>query len=160
MIYSNASTVTTGRFASQMLRTFGTQRTVRTVQGIVANTFKYIAESGPYNGPSIAAGVFTAGTMVAGYCAPDTYNQTRCYFIDRGAGFTYADTMTMLSVDMSRMLGVSTTALLEQSEVSGRLDFSDAAYYELNKLRDPGNQVAVSSTVNNRRSLQSRQIRA
>ena len=159
MRYSNSSTMVTGRFASQMLGTFGQQRTIKTVQGVVANTFKYLSSTSIYSGPSPSVGTLTSNTE-EGYCSPDVYNQTRCYYIDRGAGDMYADTMTMLSVDMGRMLGVSTLNLLEQSEVGGKLDFSDRAYYEMNKLRDSGNQLTVATTVNNRRSLQARQIRA
>lgn len=159
MKYSNSSAVITGRFASQMLSAFGVQRTTRTVQGTVATTFKYLTSGSTYSGPTPING-FISSALEEGYCSPEEYNQTRCYYIDRGASSMYADTMTMLSVDMSRMLGVTTINLLEQSELGGKLNFSDEAYYAMNKLRDPGNQLTVTATVNNGRSLQARQIRA
>ena len=158
MRYSNSSAVTTGRFASQMLGSFGVQRTVRTVQGVVANTFKYLSGGAPAGASTYSS--FVGTNMEVGYCAPNTYDQSRCYYIDRGASSLYADTMAMLSIDMSRMLGITTVNLLEQSELSGKMNFSNEAYNAINKLRDPGNQLAITTAVNNRRSLQARQIRA
>ena len=158
MRYSNSSAVTTGRFASQMLGSFGVQRTVRTVQGVVANAFKYLSGGAPAGVSTYSS--FVGTNMEVGYCDPDTYDQSRCYYIDRGASSLYADTMAMLSIDMSRMLGITTVNLLEQSELSGKMNFSDEAYNAMNKLRDPGNQLAITTAVNNRRSLQARQIQA
>ena len=157
---TNIYTARTGRFASQMLSAFGVQRTARTVQGTIANTFKYATGHNVYTDPTLLANVILADGKVSGYCSPDEYDQIRCFFLSRGAGPVYADTMAFLTVDMARMLAVTTTSLLEQSEVAGKLDFSDEAYYEFNKLRDPGNQVTISNTVSNQRSMQARQIRA
>lgn len=157
---SNIGLSSTGRFSSQMLTYLGVQRTVRTVQGSVANTFKYATTTEVFANPTVLDNIVQADDLVVGYCSPESYDRSRCFFISRGASYAYADVMTMLSVDMAVMLGVSTTTLLEKSEVSGKLDFSDITYYEFNKLRDPGNQVTMTSTVDNRKSLQSRQIRA
>lgn len=157
---SNTALASTGRFSSQLLTNLGTQRTVRTVQGSVANTFKYATTTAVFSDPSFITNLILADNVVVGSCAPTVFDRTRCFFLSRGATTAYADVMTTLTVDMSAMLGVSTVELLEKSEVSGKLDFSANAYYEFNKLRDPGHQVSMSSAIDNRKSLQARQIRA
>ena len=65
MRYSNSSAVTTGRFASQMLGSFGVQRTVRTVQGVVANTFKYLSGDTPAGMSTYSS--FVGTNMEVGY---------------------------------------------------------------------------------------------
>lgn len=154
---SNISSI--GRFSSQMLTYLGTQRTVKSVQGAVANTFKYA------NGPtsfvdagSLAQSEFGMG--VSGSYSPASYNYAKSYFLARGVGPLYADTMVALSIDMATMLGVSVQSLLEQVTPDGKLLFSADAYRSLNVLRDPGNQVGVVTSVNNRFSLQAREIRS
>ena len=150
---------TATRFATQMLAAFGMQRVVTTSTGSVGNTFKYATGSPVYIDPAVVNNIIQPGLTV-GYCSPTAYNQTRCFYIDRGASESYANTMVMITEDLRRMLGTTTVNLLEQSSVMGEIDFSDITYYQLNKLREPGNQVAKSSATNNTQSLQARQIRA
>lgn len=142
-----------------MLTYLGTQKTVKNVNGVPTNTFKYA--TGPTTFPSAGSALQAAlGGGVVGTYAPNVYDSTKCYFLSRGVGPLYADTMTGLAIDMSLQLGISTQALLEQSEFSGKLFFSDNAYRSLNNLRDPGNQVGTVTSVDNRNSLQARQIRS
>lgn len=147
------------RFATQMLAAFGVQRTVTTTTGSVGNTFKYGTGTPVYTDP-VGANNITQPGLAVGYCSPTAYNQARCFYIDRGASELYADTMVMITEDLRRMLGTTTGNLLEQFSVLGKIDLSGVAYYQLNKLREPGNQVAKSSATNNTQSLQARQIRA
>jgi hypothetical protein len=156
---ANANIASIGRFSSQMLTYLGTQKTVKSVGGVPMNTFKYA--SGPTTFPS-AGSISQAdlGGGVVGNYAPDTYNSTKSYFLSRGIGALYADTMTGLAIDMASMLGISTAALLEQITPTGQLMFTADAYRAFNLLRDPGNQVGTVTSVNNRYSLQAREIRA
>lgn len=148
-----------GRFSSQMLTYLGTQRTVKLVDGNPTNTFKY--ETGPTTFPS-AGSISQAflGEGVVGSYSPGAYDSTKSYFLSRGVGNLYADTMTGLAIDMASMMGITPQALLEQAEVSGRLLFTENAYRAFNNLRDLGNQVGSVSSINNRNSIQARQIRS
>jgi hypothetical protein len=102
---------------------------------------------------------FLGGGVVGNY-SPSAYDSTKCYFLSRGASKVYADTMTAMAIDMASMLGISTQALLEQADINGQLVFTENAYRAFNNLRDPGNQVGVVTTVDNRYSPQSSQIRS
>lgn len=156
---ANASVASLGRFSSQMLTYFGTQRTVKTVTGNPANTFKYSSGLTVFPNPgSLEQSLLGVG--VSGSYSPDQYNNTRSFFLGRGASVMYAETMTGLVIDMATALGVSPQALLEQSEFSGKLLFSSNAYRTFNMLRDPGNQVGIATTADNRNSLKAREIRA
>jgi len=156
---ANSNIPSIGRSSSQMLTYFGTQKTVRSVNGNPTNTFKYA--TGPTTFPSAGSVSQAAlGGGVVGNYSPSTYNTTRCYFLSRGASDLYADAMSALTIDMASVLGISTQALLEQSEVAGKLLFTADGYRSFNILRDPGNQVGVVTTVDNRYSLQARQIRS
>jgi hypothetical protein len=142
-----------------MLTTLGTQKTVKILNGIPTNTFKY--NTGSVTFPS--AGSFLQADLgggVVGNYSPAAYNSTKSYFLSRGVGALYADTMTGLAIDMSSQLGITPQALLEQAEFNGKLIFSDNAYRSLNNLRDPGNQVGIVTSVDNRYSLQASQIRS
>ena len=156
---ANANIASIGRFSSQMLTYLGTQKTVKSVNSVPTNTFKYA--TGPTTFPS-AGSISQAdlGGGVVGNYAPNTYNSTKSYFLSRGVGALYADTMTGLAIDMASMLGISTAALLEQITPSGQLMFTSEAYRAFNLLRDPGNQIGTVTSVNNRYSLQAREIRA
>lgn len=156
---ANANISSIGRFSSQMLTYLGTQRTVKSVQGSVANTFKYASGPARFIDPGSLA-QSALGEGVAGSYSPASYNYTRCYFLSRGVGPLYADTMTGLAIDMATMLGVSVQSLLEQVSADGKLLLTADAYRSLNVLRDPGNQVGVVTSVDNRFSLQAREIRS
>jgi len=155
---SNSNIASIGRFSSQMLTTLGTQKTVQIVNGVPTNTFKY--NTGSVTFPS-AGSLLQAdlGGGVVGNYSPASYDSTKSYFLSRGVGPLYADTMTGLAIDMSSQLGITPQALLEQSEFSSKLIFSENAYRAMNNLRDPGNQVGVVTSVDNKYSLQARQIR-
>lgn len=142
-----------------MLTYLGTQKTVKIVNGNPTNTFKY--SNGPVTFPSAGSLLQSdlAGGVVGNY-SPNVYDSTKCYFLSRGVGALYADTMTGLAIDMAAQLGISTQAMLEQAEISGKLYFTENAYRAFNNLRDPGNQVGVVTSVDNRLSLQARQIRS
>lgn len=157
MADSNITSI--GRFSSQMLTYLGTQKIVESVEGAVANTFKY--ETGPttFTSPDSLSQAYLGGG-VSGSIETSSYNSTKCYFLSRGAGDVYADTMTALVLDMATMLGVTPQSLLEQVDANGKLFFSEDAYRSMNVLRDPGNQLGVVTSIDNRYSLQARQIRS
>lgn len=142
-----------------MLTYLGTQKTVKYVNGNPTNTFKYA--SGPTTFPSAGSLLQSdLGGGVVGNYAPNSFDSTKCYFLSRGVGPLYADTMAGLAIDMASMLGISPQALLEQTEANGKLLFTENAYRAFNNLRDPGNQVGIVTSINNRFSLQARQIRS
>lgn len=156
---ANSNIASIGRFSSQMLTYLGTQRTVKYVNGVPTNTFKY--ETGPTTFTN--AGSYLQANLgggVSGNFSPSAYDTTKCYFLSRGVGSVYADTMTGLAIDMASQLNISVQSLLEQAEFNGQLLFSDNAYRAFNNLRDPGNQVGSVTSVSNKLSIQSRQIRS
>lgn len=147
-----------GRFSSQMLTYLGTQRTVKSVTGSPANTYKYSTGPTKFPSPDSLSQSDLGGGVVGSYEA-NTFNSTKCYFISRGASVVYAETMTGLAIDMASILGIPVQSLLEQAETDGRLLFTPDAYRSFNLLRDPGNQVGTVTSVDNRYSLQAREIR-
>ena len=156
---ANQNIATLGRFSSQMLTYLGTQRTVKIINGQPQNTFTYNTSSVTYTDPGAANQADLGGGVVGNY-APNTYNSVTSYFLSRGVGPAYADTMAGLAIDMASMTGVDPIAMLEQSEFSGRLLFTDNTYRAMNNLRDPGNQLATVTSVDNIFSIQAYQIRA
>jgi hypothetical protein len=156
---ANSNIASIGRFSSQMLTNLGTQRTVKTVNGIPTNTFKY--SNGTTVFPS-AGNILQSdlGGGVIGNYKPSAFDSTKCYFLSRGAGKMYADAMAGLVIDMASQLGISPQKLLEQISAGGMIEFSADAYRAFNNLRDPGNQVGTVTSVNNRYSLQARAIRS
>jgi hypothetical protein len=157
MASSNLSSI--GRFSSQMLTYLGTQRTVKTVTDAPANTFKYASGTTVFPSPgSISQAALGAG--VVGSYSPADYNSTKCYFLSRGATQLYADTMTGLAIDMASTLGISTGSLLTNWEIDGLATLTPDAYRAFNLLRDSGNQVGTVTSVDNRNSLQAKQIRS
>jgi hypothetical protein len=141
-----------------MLSNLGAQKTVKYVNGVPTNTFKYNA--GAVSFPSAGALLQSdlGGGVVGNYSA-SAFNSTKCFFLSRGAGQMYAEAMTGLAIDTAAMLGISPQAMLERFEVGGKLELSPNAYRALNNLRDPGNQVGTVTTVSNKHSLQARAIR-
>lgn len=147
-----------GRFSSQMLTYLGAQRNVVTVNGSPTNAFKYANGPVVFPNPSNVSQA-ALGSGVVGNFSPTAYDTTRCYFINRGASAVYADTMTALAIDMATLMNVTPQAFLEQAEKLGKIDFTDDTYRAFNILRDPSSQVGKITSVDNRNSLQSRQIR-
>jgi hypothetical protein len=142
-----------------MLSALGMQKTVKYVDGNPTNTFKY--DTGAFTFPS--AGSFLQADLgggVSGDYSPSVYNSIKSFFISRGASSLYADTMTGLTMDMAAQLDVTPQTLIETSLFSNKLFFSDEAYRAMNNLRDPGNQLGTVTSVDNRLSLQARQIRS
>jgi len=156
---ANSNIASIGRFSSQMLTYLGTQRTVKSVGGIPTNTFKYNTGSAVFPSAGSVSQSDLGGGVVGNY-SPAAFDSTKCYFLSRGVGPLYADTMTGLAIDMAAMLGISPQALLEQSAFNGKLLFTEDAYRAFNNLRDPGNQVGTATTASNKDSLQARQIRS
>lgn len=156
---SNSNIAAIGRFSSQMLTYLGTQKTVKSVDGAYVNTFKYA--NGPTTFPNAGSLLQSdLGGGVVGSFPTTSYDSTKAYFLSRGTGAAYAETMTALTMDIALTLGMSPQSLLEQSEISSKLSFSPNAYRLFNELRDPSHQVGVVTTVLNRTSLQARQIRS
>ena len=148
-----------GRFSSQMLTYLGTQRTVKTVSGSTANSFKY--STGPTVFPSPDAVALAAvGAGVAGSYSPVSYNSTKCYFLSRGASELYADTMTGLAIDIAAIMGISVTELLARFDIDNKTAIPADAYIAFNQLRSNGSQVGIVTSVDNRYSLQAKQIRS
>lgn len=142
-----------------MLTYLGTQKTVKNVDGSYQNTFKYA--TGPTS--FINAGSLLQsklGEGVVGNFSPSAYDSTKSYFLSRGTGAAYADTMTSLAIDIANTMGISPQALLEQSEISSKLLLSPNAYRLFNEFRDTTHQIGIVTTVSNKRSLQAREIRS
>lgn len=156
---ANSNITSIGRFSSQMLTYLGTQRTVKYSAGAPVNTYKYSTGTTVFPSPGIVSQA-SLGDGVVGNYSPSVYNSTKCYFLSRGIGQVYADTMTGLAIDMASMLGISTSALLEEVDVSGQLLLTPDAFRAFNMLRDPGNQVGMVTSIDNRYSLQAKQIRS
>lgn len=157
---ANANIATIGRFSSQMLTNFGIQKTVKILNGVPTNTFKYTNGTSPVFPSAGAVSQADLYGGVVGNYQPSAFDSTKCYFLARGAGPMYADTMAGLALDMASMLGISPQSLLEQSERSGKLLFTEDAFRAFNNLRDPGNQIGITTSVDNRYSLQARAIRS
>lgn len=156
---ANPNIAAIGRFSSQMLTYLGTQKTVKVVNGVPTNTFKY--GSGNTVFPS-AGSVLQSdlGGGVVGNYSGNSYDSTKCYFLSRGVGPLYADAMTGLAIDMAAQLGITPQSMLESADLTGQLLLSENAYRAFNNLRDPGNQVGTVTAASNRYSLQARQIRS
>ena len=156
---ANPNIASIGRFSSQMLTYLGTQRTVKTSSGSIANTYKYATGPTVFPSPDSVSQADLGGGVVGNY-SPSTYNTTLCYFLSRGTGTMYAEAMSALAIDMASVLGISTQELLEKSSAGDRMLLSADAYRAFNNFRDPGNQVGVATSVSNKQSLQAREIRS
>jgi hypothetical protein len=100
------------------------------------------------------------GIGVVGAVSGDVFDRVKSYYLSRGASQTYADTMTLLTVDISIVLGVTTISLIERVEREGKVLFTDSMLSAFNALRDPSHQIAQTTNVNNRISFKSNEIRA
>lgn len=156
---ANPNIATIGRFSSQMLTYLGTQRTVKTVTGSPANTFKYASGTTVFPSPG-SLKQSDLGGGVSGAWAPAYFDSTKSFFLSRGATVVYAETMAAMTLDIAAALQVTPQSLLEKAEFVGQLTLDANAYRVFNQLRDPGNQVGTATSVNNRFSLQAREIRA
>jgi hypothetical protein len=152
-----ANLTSVGRFSSQMLTQLGAQRLVQNVTGQYVNTYKYSNGNTTFIEPG-ALQQSNLGALVVGNFAPTTYDNTKSFFLSRGASTAYADTMAALAIDMASILQISVQQLLENAELTGQLLLTDVAYSAFNTLRDPGNQVGSIKSVSNRSSYKSREI--
>ena len=155
---ANSNIASIGRFSSQMLTYFGTQKVVKSVNGTYENTFKYQQGPTTFLDPGSLLQSDLGGGVIGNY-SPSSYDSTRSYFLSRGVGPAYAETMTALAMDMAAIMGVTPQAFLEASENLSKFELSGNGYRVFNELRDPGNQVGVVTTPSNKDSLQARQIR-
>ena len=157
MANSNISSI--GRFSSQMLTYLGVQRTV-TSNGIdFVNTYKYSNGTTVFPDPGNISQSDLGGGVSGSYNS-SAYDSTKCYFLSRGVGPLYADTMAGLAIDMAAALGISVPSLLEQVNTNGQVLFTQDAYRMFNVFRDSGNQVGTATEVDNKFSLQAREIRS
>ena len=156
---ANQQLASTGRFSSQMLTYLGVQRTVQLVNGQPQNVFTYATGPVSYPSPGSVSQSDLGGGVVGNF-TPDSYNSTVSYFLSRGVGPLYADTMTALAMDMAAMQSTDTITMLASSEANGLLAFTDNTYIAMNNLRDPGNQIGSITDINNADSLQANQIRS
>lgn len=156
---ANPNIATIGRFSSQMLTYLGTQKTVKYVNGVPTNSFKYQTSTPVFPSAGSLLQSDLGGRVIGNYSL-NAYDSTKCYFLSRGIGPLYAEAMTALAIDTAAMIGVSPQTLLEQTDITGKLLLSPNAYRAFNNLRDPGNQVGTVTSVSNKFSLQSKQIRS
>lgn len=156
---ANSNIASIGRFSSQMLTYLGTQKTVKSVTGQSANTFKYASGPTAFINPGSLQQSDLGGGVVGNF-SPSAYDSTKSYFLSRGVGPLYADAMTALTIDISGTMGITPQSLLEISEKSGKLLLSPNAYRVFNEFRDPSHQIGVATTAMNKFSLQSREIRS
>lgn len=156
---ANSNLASIGRFSSQMLTYLGTQRTVKSVTGSPANTFRYSKGTTIFPDPgSLQQSELDVG--VSGSYPIEWYNNVKSYFLGRGASQMYADAMTGLAIDMATAIGITPQELLEQVDPTGKLLLSANAYRSMNFLRDPSHQLATVTSVDNRLSLKAREIRS
>lgn len=141
-----------------MLTYLGVQRTVKSAGGDIVNTYKYSSGNTFFPDPGNISQSNLGGGVSGNYNA-SSYDSTKCYFLSRGVGLLYADTMTGLAIDMASALGISVPSLLEQVNTNGQLLFTEDAYRMFNVFRDTGNQVGIATTISNKYSLQAREIR-
>lgn len=156
---ANSNIASIGRFSSQMLTYFGTQKTVKNVDIAYANTFKYASAPTTFVNPGSLLQSDISDAVVGSYSS-GVYDSTKSYFLSRGVGPLYAESMTALVVDMANSLGISSQAFLEQSEIFGKFSLPSDAYLVFNDLRDPSHQVGTVVSVINKKSLQAREIRS
>ena len=79
---ANPNITSIGRFSSQMLTYLGTQRTVKSVTGAPANTFKYATGPTVFLPPdSYQQAALDYG--VVGNYSPSAYDSTKCYFLSK-----------------------------------------------------------------------------
>lgn len=156
---ADSSAASIGRFSSQMLTYLGTQRTVSNVSGTYVNTFKYASGTPVFPDPGNVL-LANTGINTVGSFSLQTYDSTRAYFLSRGVGSLYADTMTALTMDIAAAMGITPQSLLEQSEISSKLLLSPTAYALFNNFRDPSHQVGIMVPTANKSSLKAKQIRA
>jgi hypothetical protein len=156
---ANSSAASLGRFSSQMLTYLGTQKTVKNIDGAYVNTFKYASGPTVFPDPGSLLQSNIGGGVVGSYNL-SAYDSTKSYFLSRGMGSAYADTMTALALDIASTIGISPQALLEQSEISSKLMMLPNAYRVFNELRDPTHQIGTATDVSNKMSLQAKQIRS
>ena len=109
---ANPNIASIGRFSSQMLTYLGTQKTVKSVNGVYQNTFKYA--NGPTTFPNAGSLLQSdLGGGVVGSFPPESYDSTKSYFLSRGASMSYAETMAALTMDIALTFGISPQSLLE-----------------------------------------------
>lgn len=138
-----------------MLAYLGAQRTVKNVQGSAVSTYKYPA--GPITSPVNA--LPNLSNISSGYSL-NTYNSAKCFFMSRGLGEMYADTMAAFAIDIATSMGITTQKLLETMTQSGMLTLEVESYRIFNILRSNGNQVGKATSVSNSSSIQAREIRS
>jgi len=97
--------------------------------------------------------------VVLGNVSSATFDVIKGYFLSRGASDTYADTMTMLVVDISAILNITPMSFVAQIDQQGIVTFTSDFLSAFNMLRNPSNQASTASTVNNRLSSVSSQVR-
>jgi hypothetical protein len=156
---ANSNIASIGRFSSQMLTYLGTQKTVKIINGVPTNTFKYATGTTVFPSAGSVSQADLGGGVVGNY-SPSVFDSTKSYFLSRGVGAVYADTMAAIAIDMAAMTGTTPQAMLEQADLTGSLLFTENSYRAFNNLRDPGNQVGIVTSVDNRFSLQAKQIRS
>ena len=99
---ANANIASIGRFSSELLTYLGTQRTVKTVNGQSSNTYKFSTGPTVFPPPG-SVSQSTLGEGVVGNYSSDTFNSVRAYFLGRGSGVMYAETMTALAISPPNM---------------------------------------------------------
>jgi len=156
---SNSNIPSIGRFSSQMLTYLGTQRIVQQSGNYAFNQFidalgpTFYVEPGSAQQSNLGAGV------VVGSVSSTTFDVIKGYFLSRGASSVYADTMTMLTVDICAILGITPMSFVEQIDQQGIIYLNNSLLSAFNLLRSPGNQIANATSVNNRKSSVSNQVR-
>jgi len=156
---ANSNLPALGRFSSQMLTYLGAQRTVQTTSNGSYNTFKYATEPLTYPSPG-SQKMANLGLGVVGAVSGGLFDRVKGYFLSRGASQTYADTMTLLTIDIAFILDITPISLIEKVEKEGKVLFTDEMLSSFNVLRDPSHQVAQSSDISNRDSFKANEIRA
>jgi len=151
------STYRLGRFSSTMLQQAGAQRSVKALGG--ADTTVYRFRRGDENFPTPDGLVLDDKDVATGSVPENTFNVLTAYFQGRGAPRSNAATMAALVIDTGKLENSSPIFMVE-NVFSTNTFIDPVTYVSLNVLRSVGDQQEIVSTINNRKSLKSRSIKA
>ena len=153
-----SNTTIVGRFSSQLLAQRGASRDLKLIDGRMSNVFSN-SKGGEYY-PSVDSVTSSSSfSLFTGSVDSNTFWAVKAYFSGRGMSETQANTMTLLVIDVSKVLKISPVALIEQTGV-GKISFSSETYRIFNNLRPPNSQTGTMSNVNNRNSALANKVMA
>lgn len=152
--------LTVGRFSSQLLNYRGSEKKIRLIGDTLQNTFDNSS-----TGSDVAVGIDSASlatnTLQKGSIKGIVYSALKAFFVSRGVGVTNANALALLTIDAAKISGVSPMSVIEDilQKNSKKIQFKNDIIISHNLLREPGNQLGKTNTVNNKKSFQARLIK-